>query len=80
MMTMRAFERQLKKRLHTVAVSLTLFFIMFPIAWLALTSLKNKRDAFSTQVIFEPSLANFGKLFAHPWDFEPMVAHSGILS
>ncbi|MGA6207051.1 carbohydrate ABC transporter permease [Nocardia testacea] len=36
-----------------------LFFVMFPILWLALTAFKPDREVFSTSVLFRPSLDNF---------------------
>lgn len=80
MFAMYKLKRHLSNGSRTVGVMLTLFFIVFPIFWLVLTSFKNLRDAFSTKLFFEPSLDNYSRLFAHPWNFEPMVLNSIIIS
>ena len=73
-------RRSFTELLRVVGVLLTLFFVIFPILWLALTSLKFPRDAFSTRIFFEPTLRNFTKLFADPWNFEPLVVNSIVIS
>lgn len=60
---------------------LILFFVTFPIFWLVITAFKNNRDAYSTKVIFEPTLGNFTLLFdQNPYDFAPLIRNSVIIS
>lgn len=66
---------------HILAVLLVLFFTLFPIFWLGLTAFKVQKDAFSTKVIFNPTLQNFERLFdGKPYDFLPMIRNSVIIS
>lgn len=55
-------------------------FIFLPIVWLALTAFKIPRDAYTTKVIFEPTLKNFITIFSPPRSFGPMVINSFIVS
>jgi multiple sugar transport system permease protein len=55
-------------------------FIFLPIVWLALTAFKIPRDAYTTKVIFEPTLKNFFTIFSPPRSFGPMVINSFIVS
>ncbi len=55
-------------------------FIFLPIVWLALTAFKIPRDAYTTKVIFEPTLKNFITIFSPPRSFGPMVINSFIIS
>ncbi len=66
--------------LHTVAVLLVLFFVIFPIFWLGLTAFKVRRDAFSSNFFFEPTTQNFSVLFeGKPYNFGPLVRNSIIV-
>lgn len=73
-------RRSLNELLRFAGVLLVAFFVIFPIFWLILTSFKFPRDAFSTRILFEPTLSNFAKLFAEPWNFQPLVVNSIIIS
>ena len=67
--------------LHTLGVLFILYFVLFPILWIAMTAFKTSRDAFSTKVIFTPTLNNFAVLFdGNPYDFAPMIRNSVIVS
>ncbi|MFD9681732.1 carbohydrate ABC transporter permease [Rhodococcus sp. NPDC059969] len=55
--TQRVFD--VLRTLTTLAI---LFFVMFPILWLALTAFKPEREVFSTSIIFRPSLASFREI------------------
>ena len=52
------------KILETLALLLIIFFIMLPIVWLALTSIKPQEKAYTTDVIFPPTLENFEIIFS----------------
>ncbi|GAB3715120.1 carbohydrate ABC transporter permease [Nocardiopsis nanhaiensis] len=45
--------------LRTLGTLAILFFVLFPILWLAITAFKPTDDVFSTTVVFSPSLENF---------------------
>ena len=54
----------LAKLLETVALLLIIFFIMLPIVWLALTSIKPQEKAYTTDIVFTPTLDNFRIIFS----------------
>ncbi len=74
------FEQKFYKILRVVALSLMLLFLMFPIVWLMLTAFKIARDAYSTKIIFQPTIENFIAIFSEPNDFGPMVLNSLVVS
>ena len=52
------------KILETAALLLIIFFIMLPIVWLALTAIKPQEKAYTTDIIFSPTLENFEIIFS----------------
>ncbi|MCY4465941.1 MAG: carbohydrate ABC transporter permease [Chloroflexi bacterium] len=54
----------LAKLLETAALLLIVFFIMLPIVWLALTSIKPQEKAYTTDIVFAPTLDNFRIIFS----------------
>lgn len=56
-----------------VGITLTLAFILLPIVWLMLTSLKNQRDAYTTKIFFTPTLDNFRVIFQNLGAGETML-------
>ncbi len=67
--------------LRVIGVLFILYFVTFPIFWMALTAFKNNRDAYSTKIFFEPTLNNFRILFdGNPYDFAPLIMNSVIVS
>ena len=67
--------------LHIAAVLVILFFTLFPIVWLGLTAFKVQKDAFSTNLFFDPTLQNFSRLFdKNPYNFAPMIRNSIIVA
>ncbi len=57
-------SRALAKLLETAALLLIIFFIMLPIVWLALTSIKPQEKAYTTDIVFAPTLDNFRIIFS----------------
>ena len=49
--------------LETLALLLIIAFIMLPIIWLALTSIKPQEKAYSTDIFFQPTIDNFRVIF-----------------
>ena len=67
----------------TIERALLLFvslIVLFPIFWMFLTSLKQPRDAYSISLNFQPTLENFAKVFADPWNLGSMVMNSVIVA
>lgn len=54
----------LAKLLETAALLLIVFFIMLPIVWLALTSIKPQEKAYTTDILFMPTADNFRIIFS----------------
>lgn len=74
-------RKRVMNALHTLGVLFILFFVLFPILWIAMTAFKTRADAFSTKIIFTPTLHNFAVLFeGNPYDFAPLVRNSIIIS
>lgn len=64
-----------------IGLVLILVFNFFPIVWLGLTAFKLPKDAFTTKVIFEPTLENFRFIFiSGPRLFGPLVVNSTLIS
>ncbi len=58
----------------------TIVFICVPVVWVALTAFKLPKDAYSTSLLFTPTLANFRALFTGPRSFTPLVINSVLVS
>jgi multiple sugar transport system permease protein len=66
--------------LENAGLLLTLFFIMTPIAWMALTAFKQRQDVFTRKVIFTPTLQNFVTIFQPPLNFGPLLFNSTVIA
>ena len=49
---------------ETLALVLIIIFLILPIVWLALTSIKPQEKAYTTDIIFEPTIDNFRIIFS----------------
>ncbi len=58
------FRQQSAKALETAALLLIIAFIVLPILWLAITAIKPQEKAYSTTLIFTPTLTNFEIIFS----------------
>ena len=58
----------------------TILSIVFPIAWIALTSLKEPREVYDLTVAFTPTLENFRTVFEHPWNLGAKLVNSLVVS
>ena len=61
---MQRLKRDGGRILETLALILIIFFIMLPIVWLALTAIKPQEKAYTTDIIFPPTLDNFRIIFS----------------
>ncbi len=59
-----SFRLRSLKALETLALLLIIAFIMLPIVWLAITAIKPQEKAYSTTLIFRPTLDNFEIIFS----------------
>ena len=65
---------------ETLGLLLTLFFILTPIAWMALTAFKQEGDVYTLKVFFTPTLQNFVTIFQPPLSFGPLLVNSVIVA
>lgn len=73
----RALVADLAVRAGIVAV---IVFCALPIFWIALTSLKNREDVYSTRVFVDLTIQNFKTIFTEPTNFAPLLVNSLIVS
>ncbi|MCR3722198.1 MULTISPECIES: carbohydrate ABC transporter permease [Prauserella salsuginis group] len=64
---------------RVVATLAILFFVLFPIVWMALTAFKPARDAFSTSLVFTPSLENFSAVLGGASDLSGALVNSVLI-
>ncbi len=57
-------RRQGAKLLETLALLLIIAFIALPIVWLAITAIKPQEKAYSTTLLFQPTIDNFRIIFS----------------
>ncbi|SFB55974.1 carbohydrate ABC transporter membrane protein 2, CUT1 family [Amycolatopsis marina] len=62
--------------LSTLAI---LFFILFPIFWLAVTAFKPEGEVFSTSLVFTPSLESFGEILGGNNDLVRPIFNSVVI-
>lgn len=70
----------LKRAGFYVSVGLIIFFCMFPIFWMLLTSFKPRSEVYSTSIFIRPTIENFRIIFSEPLSFAPLVANSLIVA
>ena len=59
-----SFRRHSAKVLETAALLLIIAFILLPIFWLAITAIKPQEKAYTTDLIFRPTIDNFRIIFS----------------
>lgn len=59
-----SFRRNSAKLLETAALLLIIAFILLPIFWLAITAIKPQEKAYTTDLIFRPTIDNFRIIFS----------------
>ena len=59
-----SYARHAARALETAALLLIIAFIALPIFWLAITAIKPQEKAYSTTLIFSPTLVNFEIIFS----------------
>lgn len=74
----------LRKRLgqgaEVLASLVIIFFVLFPLVWIALASLKNQVDVYSLKLFFQPTLENYRAVFADPTLLGPKIWVSALIS
>ncbi len=59
-----SLRQQSLKVLETLALLFIIAFIMLPIFWLTITAIKPREKAYTTDIVFQPTLDNFRVIFA----------------
>ncbi|MEV5826718.1 carbohydrate ABC transporter permease [Spirillospora sp. NPDC052242] len=72
-------RRALGGGLHLVAVLAILFFVLFPIVWLAITAFRPAAEAFSTSPVFAPTLENFRAIIGGENDLTAAAVNSVVV-
>lgn len=62
--------------IEAIGIPLTVFFVLFPILWMGLTSIKPRSLIYTLQVAFTPTLTNFRVIFNEEWQFGGLLANS----
>ena len=60
-----SLRQQIAKAAETLALLLIIAFIMLPIVWLAITAIKPQEKAYTTDLIFRPTIDNFRIIFSN---------------
>jgi multiple sugar transport system permease protein len=74
------FEAPTTPLVQAIGIPLTLFFVLFPIVWMGMTSFKPRRLIYTLQVLFTPTLENFRTIFSPEWAFGGLMLNSVIVT
>jgi multiple sugar transport system permease protein len=66
--------------LRVLATLGILFFVLFPIFWLGLTAFKPEQEAFSTSLLFRPTLENFSAILGGVSDLTGALVNSVVIA
>lgn len=72
--------RRLGQGAEVLATLVIIFFVLFPLVWIALASLKNQVDVYSLKLFFQPTLDNYRAVFADPTLLGPKIWVSALIS
>jgi multiple sugar transport system permease protein len=75
-----SFKKLVFAVLEKIALLMILLFVVFPIIWIILTAFKNSTDAYSTNLLFTPTLDNFRTILKPPYSVGPLFRNSLIVS
>jgi multiple sugar transport system permease protein len=73
-------RRPLWRVAEQAALLAVLWFVMFPIVWMAITAFKVARDVYDVSVIFTPTIQNFIIIFQPPWNLGSKFLNSLIIA
>lgn len=74
------WRKRLGQGAETLASLAVILFVAFPLVWIAMASLKNQVDVYSTRLLFQPTLENFKAIFSDPILLGPKVWVSVIVT
>lgn len=73
-------QRPTTPLVEAVGIPLTLFFVLFPIIWMAMAAFKPRSLIYSLQVLFQPTLDSFRTIFVRPLLFQELLVNSVLVS
>lgn len=73
-------ERPTTPLIDAIGIPLIIFFVLFPIFWMALTAVKPRSLVYSLQMLFEPTLHSFRTIFMEPLLFGGLTWNSVLVS
>lgn len=73
-------ERPTTPLIEAIGIPLTVFFVLFPIVWMALTAVKPRSLVYTLDVLFEPTLQSFRTIFLAPLQFGGLMWNSILVS
>lgn len=75
-----AMRKRLGQGAELLATLAVIFFVLFPLAWIALASLKTQVDVYSTRLFFQPTLDNYRAIFTDPILLGPKIWVSALIA
>jgi multiple sugar transport system permease protein len=73
-------QRRLGEGAEIIGTLIVIFFVMFPLVWIGLASLKNQVDVYSTRVFFQPTLDNYIAIFGPQVRLQSNIFISALVS
>lgn len=73
-------ERPTTPLIEAIGIPLTIFFVLFPIVWMALTAVKPRSLVYTLDVLFTPTLQSFRTIFLAPLQFGGLMWNSILVS
>ncbi len=73
-------QRRLTESAEVIGTLVVIFFVMFPLVWIGLASLKNQVDVYSTRVFFQPTLDNYIAIFGPQVRLQSNIFISALVS
>jgi multiple sugar transport system permease protein len=73
-------QRRLGEGAEIIGTLVVIFFVMFPLVWIGLASLKNQVDVYSTRVFFQPTLDNYIAIFGPQVRLQSNIFISALVS
>jgi multiple sugar transport system permease protein len=73
-------QRRLTEGAEIIGTLVVIFFVMFPLVWIGLASLKNQVDVYSTRVFFQPTLDNYIAIFGPQVRLQSNIFISALVS
>jgi multiple sugar transport system permease protein len=73
-------RRRLWEGFELALVSLAAVIVLTPILWIALAAFKTHRDVFQLKFLFDPTIENFAKIFASPYEIHKKLLNSAIIA